>query len=102
MAPGRRVLLTDRALSGVSGELDHCWDVVPTGRLTGCRCEHCLIRSSMVLPQATAGQDRGWEGVLELFVGDDWAEEHHDVELMDPAGRRLARARLPEGVAGTR
>jgi hypothetical protein len=37
---------------------------------------------------------------LELFVGDDWAEEHHDVELMDPAGRRLARARLPEGVAG--
>jgi len=38
--------------------------------------------------------------VLELFVGDDWAEEHHDVELMDPAGRRLARARLPEGVTG--
>ena len=38
--------------------------------------------------------------MLELFVGDDWAEEHHDVELMDPAGRRLARARLPEGVAG--
>ena len=35
-----------------------------------------------------------------LFVGDDWAEDHHDVELMDEAGRRLARARLPEGVAG--
>jgi hypothetical protein len=35
-----------------------------------------------------------------LFVGDDWAEEQHDIELMDPAGRRLARARLPEGVAG--
>ena len=35
-----------------------------------------------------------------LFVGDDWAEDHHDVELMDQAGRRLARARLPEGVAG--
>jgi transposase len=38
--------------------------------------------------------------VLQLFVGDDWAEEHHDVELMDAAGRRLARARLVEGVAG--
>jgi transposase len=37
---------------------------------------------------------------LRLFVGDDWAEAHHDVELMDAAGRRLARARLPEGVAG--
>ena len=37
---------------------------------------------------------------MELFVGDDWAEEHHDVELMDAVGRRLAWARLPEGVAG--
>lgn len=35
-----------------------------------------------------------------LFVGDDWAEDHHDVELMDEAGRTLATARLPEGVAG--
>jgi transposase len=35
-----------------------------------------------------------------LFVGDDWAEEHHDVELQDGAGRVLARAKLPEGVAG--
>ena len=35
-----------------------------------------------------------------LFVGDDWAETHHDVELMDATGRRLVKARLPEGVAG--
>jgi transposase len=35
-----------------------------------------------------------------LIVGDDWAEDHHDVELMDGAGRTLAKARLPEGVAG--
>src|SRR5436190_7349985 len=39
-------------------------------------------------------------GERVLFVGDDWAEHHHDVELMDAAGRRLAKARLPEGVAG--
>lgn len=37
---------------------------------------------------------------MRLFVGDDWAEDHHDVEVMDSAGRRLAKARLPEGVAG--
>ena len=37
---------------------------------------------------------------MRLFVGDDWAEDHHDVEVMDGAGRRLAKARLPEGVAG--
>jgi transposase len=35
-----------------------------------------------------------------LFVGDDWAEDHHDVEIQDRSGRRLAKARLPEGVAG--
>jgi transposase len=35
-----------------------------------------------------------------LLVGDDWAEGHHDVELMDEAGRTLARARLPEGAGG--
>jgi transposase len=37
---------------------------------------------------------------LKLFAGDDWAEDHHDIELMDVTGRRLAKARLPEGVAG--
>jgi transposase len=35
-----------------------------------------------------------------LLVGDDWAEDHHDIEVQDEAGRRLGRARLPEGVAG--
>jgi Transposase/Transposase IS116/IS110/IS902 family len=35
-----------------------------------------------------------------LFVGDDWAEDHHDIEVQDEAGRRLARARLPEGIGG--
>jgi hypothetical protein len=35
-----------------------------------------------------------------LYAGDDWAEDHHDVALVDEAGRRLARARLSEGVAG--
>jgi transposase len=35
-----------------------------------------------------------------LFVGDDWAQDHHDVEVMDGSGRRLAKARLPEGMAG--
>jgi transposase len=35
-----------------------------------------------------------------LFIGDDWAEDHHDVEIVDEAGRRLARATLPEGLAG--
>jgi len=35
-----------------------------------------------------------------LFVGDDWAEDHHDVEIVDETGRTLARRRFPEGLAG--
>jgi transposase len=38
--------------------------------------------------------------VRVLFVGDDWSEENHDVELMDASGRTLARVRLKEGAAG--
>ncbi len=35
-----------------------------------------------------------------IFVGVDWAEAHHDVHVADEAGKRLAKARLPEGVDG--
>jgi Transposase len=35
-----------------------------------------------------------------LFIGDDWAEAHHDIEIEDESGRVLARRRLPEGLAG--
>jgi transposase len=37
---------------------------------------------------------------LLLLIGDDWAEDHHDVEVQDEAGRKLAAATLPEGVVG--
>jgi transposase len=37
-----------------------------------------------------------------LFVGDDWAEDHHDVYLMNDTGERLASRRLPEGLTGIR
>jgi len=35
-----------------------------------------------------------------LFIGDDWAEGHHDVAAQDDAGKTLARRRLPEGADG--
>jgi len=35
-----------------------------------------------------------------LFVGDDWAQDHHDVVVMDEAGAQLGARRLPEGLAG--
>jgi transposase len=41
-----------------------------------------------------------WGRRLLLFLGNDWAQDHHDVELQNEAGRVLARARLAEGIAG--
>jgi transposase len=37
-----------------------------------------------------------------IFVGDDWAEQHHDAFVMDEAGRRLGSRRRPEGLIGIR
>jgi len=36
----------------------------------------------------------------KVFVGHDWAEDHHDVFVEDDIGCRLAGGRLPEGVDG--
>ena len=35
-----------------------------------------------------------------IFVGDDWAEAHHDVFVMDETGARLISRRLGEGLTG--
>ncbi len=35
-----------------------------------------------------------------IFLGDDWAEAHHDICLLDEHGNVLARRRLPEGLTG--
>ncbi len=35
-----------------------------------------------------------------IFVGDDWAEDHHDVEVLNENGVSLDRRRLPEGLKG--
>ena len=35
-----------------------------------------------------------------MYVGDDWAEDHHDVHLMNEEGESLAAKRLPEGAEG--
>ena len=37
-----------------------------------------------------------------VFLGVDWAEEHHDVCLLDDEGNRLEKARVPEGIEGVR
>jgi hypothetical protein len=41
-----------------------------------------------------------WGRRLLFFLGNDWAEEHHDAELQDESGKVLVGAKLPEGIAG--
>lgn len=35
-----------------------------------------------------------------IFVGDDWAEAHHDVYVCNETGQQLAARRFPEGIEG--
>jgi len=37
---------------------------------------------------------------LTIFVGIDWAEEHHDVCVLDGEGAVLASRRIPDGLEG--
>jgi transposase len=37
-----------------------------------------------------------------IFVGDDWAEGHHDLALMDEKGKVIVSKRFSEGAAGVR
>ena len=37
---------------------------------------------------------------MRVFVGDDWAEAHHDVHVMNEAGDTLATVRLAHGLEG--
>jgi len=36
----------------------------------------------------------------EIYCGIDWAEKHHDVAIVDAAGRLLAKRRIPDDLAG--
>ena len=37
---------------------------------------------------------------MEVFCGIDWAEDHHDIALVDVGGQLLARRRISDGAAG--
>ena len=72
---------------------NRCWDDVPR-EVCG---EHLTIRSlavSSTLPTVLHRADPR-VGELMLFVGDDWAEGHHDIEIVDDQGKMLVRRRLP-------
>lgn len=60
-----------------------------------------MVSSGSTLVAPVLGHHRSRrKGEVMLFVGDDWAEDHHDVYLMNDAGSHLASRRLPEGLTG--
>src|SRR3954467_7922798 len=59
---------------------NRCWDDVPC-EVCG---EHLTIRSpavSSALPMVPPNQVGPGKEERMLFVGDDWAEDHHDIEI---------------------
>jgi hypothetical protein len=39
-------------------------------------------------------------GSMDIYCGIDWAEDHHDIALVDRDGQLLARRRISDGAAG--
>ena len=66
------------------------------------RREHLIIRLQVSPGAVSRVSGEALKELLRvlLFIGDDWAEDHHDIELEDETGRRLSKARLPEGLEG--
>ena len=68
--------------------------------------EHWSISELVPLLQARRFPVRGlvrnsmWRWREMLCVGDDWAEDHHDLAVQDEQGRVLERRRVEVGVAG--
>src|ERR1700744_5027555 len=62
--------------------------------------EHCLLGRWWFSRWLLSCSELVTGALMRLFVGDDWAEDHHDIEVMDEAGKVLARRRVAEGVAG--
>ena len=65
----------------------------------GCRAESTDPLGRRCAPPGSKrnGVERG---KAVLFVGVDWAEDHHDVCVMDQAGEVLAKRRIANGVEG--
>jgi hypothetical protein len=39
-------------------------------------------------------------GLVKVFVGHDWAEDHHDLHVEDETGKQVAKGRVPDGIVG--
>ena len=55
----------------------------------------------MVPNQQRDTSERGeWSTLGQVFCGIDWAENHHDIALVDAEGKLVAKRRIADSVAG--
>jgi hypothetical protein len=96
-AAGRDHLLSGRERASSYADRGPCrcagltnwWDVGPSSP---------PIRELRALLQSR--KRRTVEETLRLFCGIDWAEDHHDVALVDHDGTLIAKRRITDGAGG--
>jgi transposase len=64
--------------------------------LLGIRAPRVLER----VTRTTCFDNQGGTDVAEISCGIDWAQDHHDIAIVDADGRLVAKRPIPESVAG--
>lgn len=64
-----------------------------------CRIEHWAISKPHRLVRQSTIERKAMMSAA-VFVGHDWAEDHHDIHIEDMDGMRLHACRLDDGVEG--
>lgn len=78
-----------------------CWDRERVNRRSG--HQSLAIRAPRVLAKGLRTQLNSTteeEYLPMVTCGIDWAQDHHDIAIVDADGRLIAKRRIPESVAG--
>src|ERR1700682_2548489 len=98
--PSHAVLAGNRAAASRRGEELTAVDVVPAGAVAWgpgpSTCIEASDPSLLGLAQATPGH----EEVVMVYVGIDWSEKFHDIELIAESGERLRSLKIGHGIEG--
>src|SRR3954465_11660054 len=94
---------TDRGPWRCAGVTNGWWDVGPLS--PAIRERACPATGSNLDPEAllcawTGTFDENRRILMAVFCGIDWAEDHHDIALVDQDGTLVAKRRIDDDAAG--
>ena len=81
-------------------------DLTPLEEMQFAQIWHTIVALAMIviiiahIYIGSLGMEGAFDAMGSGMVDRHWAEEHHDIEVQDEAGKVLAKKRLPEGLAG--